>query len=70
MICSTDKIDAVVIDALRESGQNMSTAEIAYEVGLTIDAADRSLSRLADRLLARRCFGSGGWEARREQPRV
>lgn len=57
------KLDRIVLESLRERGQSMSAAEVAYEVGVTVDAAERSLDRLCDQLVVRHGFGSGGYYA-------
>lgn len=50
-------LDRLVLDALREAG-SLTTSEVAYEVGVDLAAAERSLARLVAGLKVRDSFGA------------
>lgn len=59
-------LDALILEQLREGGREASAAELAYEVGCTVDAAERALARLCGQLLVRGggALGCGLYAAR------
>jgi hypothetical protein len=63
MNITPEALDRAVLETLREAG-SMTASEVSYEAGVDLDAAQRSLGRLAGGLLVRESFGS--YSARRE----